>query len=158
MNIVTNYSTTIVTIFQNVIKDYERDLEEIKRIEDCLNDLNHEIELSSQKDMYKGWKLYKEIRDLRIERRRCKEEVELLKEMYEYLTSQQSQTFKNRIQQIQGNATRLREAQERRTYKPRQRTDLTIEGQTSTEQKSFEEMIDEFNKNKAYVKSGKLRK
>jgi hypothetical protein len=108
--------------------------------------------------MYSGYKLYRQIRELRIERRRAKEEVELLKEIYEYFTSQQGQAFKNKLQQIQSNAAKLRDKQERRTYTPRSRTDLTIEGQTSTEQKSFEEMIDEFNKSKAYIKGGKLRK
>ena len=157
-NIINNYSSSVVTIFQNVIKDYERDLDVIKDIEDQLNDLSHEIELSKPKDMYSGYKLYRQIRELRIERRRAKEEVELLKEIYEYFTSQQGQAFKNKLQQIQSNAAKLRDKQERRTYTPRSRTDLTIEGQTSTEQKSFEEMIDEFNKSKAYIKGGKLRK
>ena len=36
MDIIENYSTTVVTIFQNVVKDYERDLERIKEIEDEL--------------------------------------------------------------------------------------------------------------------------
>ena len=158
MNIVTNYSTTIVSIFHDVIKNYERNEEDIKRIEGELNDLVHEIELSSSKNMYQGWLLYKQIRDLRIERRRCKEENELLKEMYEFFSTQQSQTFKNKIQQIQGNAAKLRETQERRTYKPRQRDDLTCTGYTSTVHKPFEEMLKDFNKTKVSVQNGKLRK
>ena len=65
-NIVNNYSSTIITIFQEVIKNYERDLEIIKETEEELNDLNHEIELSSPKDMYQGYLLYKAIRETRI--------------------------------------------------------------------------------------------
>lgn len=158
MNIVDNYSTTIVSIYQSVIQNYERDLKDIKRIEEELNDIFHEIELSSAKDMYSGYLMYRSIRELRIERRRCKEEVELLKDMYEYFKSKQGQEFKNKIQQLQGDAARLRKVQGQRTYKPRQRDDLTIEGQTSNEQKSFEQMISEFNKNKAYMRGGKMRK
>lgn len=158
MNIVDNYSTTIVSIYQSVIQNYERDLKDIKRIEEELNDIFHEIELSSAKDMYSGYLMYRSIRELRIERRRCKEEVELLKDMYEYFKSKQGQEFKNKIQQLQGDAARLRKVQGQRTYKPRQRDDLTIEGQTSNEQKSFEQMISEFNKNKAYMRGGKTRK
>ena len=90
LNIVENYSTTIVTIYQNVIRDYEYDLEEIKRIEGELNDLMHEIELGTSRNVCQGYSLYKQIRDLRIERRRCKEEAEILKDMYEYFKS----TFK----------------------------------------------------------------
>lgn len=158
MNIVNNYSSTMITIYQSVVKDYERNVEDIKRIEDELNDLNHEIELSCPKDMYKGYLLYKQIRDLRIERRRCKEENELLKDMYEYFKGQQGQAFKSKIQQIQGNAAKLREVQERRVYTPRQRNDLTCTEETSTAHKPFEQMLDEFNRSKAYMKGGKLRK
>lgn len=158
MNIVNNYSSTMVTIFQDVTRNYERNLEEIKRIEEELNDLNHEAELSEPKNMYQGYLLYKSIRELRIERRRAKEENELLKDMYEYFKSQQGQAFKSKIQQIQGNAAKLRDVQERRTYVPRQRDDLTITDQHSTAHKPFEEMLKEFNETKISTKNGKLRK
>lgn len=158
MNIIENYSTTMVTIYQSVIKDYEKDLERIKEIEDELQDIFHEIEMSPSKNMYAGYLFYKRIRELRIERRRCKEQTEVMKETYEFFKSQQGQSFKNKIQQLQGNAAKLRDVQEKRTYKPRQRDDLTIEGMTSSEHASFEDMMKEFNKNKAFMKGGKLRK
>lgn len=158
MNIVNNYSSTIVSIFQDVVKNYERNESDIKRIEDELNDISHEIELSNAKDMYKGWQMYKLIRDLRIERRRAKEENELLKDMYKFFTSQVGQEFKNKVQQIQGNAAKLREVQEHRTYTPRQRDDLTCTDKTSTEHKPFQQMLAEFNKTKITMKNGKLRK
>ena len=158
MNIIENYSTTIVTIYQNVIKDYERNLERIKEIEDELNDINHEIEFSSPKNMYLGYLLYKRIKELRIERRRCKEEAEIMKETYDFFIGQQAQSFKNKMQQLQGNAAKLRKTQEGRTYIPRQRSDLTIEGMTSSEHASFEDMMKEFNKTKISMKNGKLRK
>lgn len=66
MNIINNYSTTIVSIFQDVINNYERNLEIIKQAEEELMDLEHEIELSAPKDMYKGYLVYKEVRDVRI--------------------------------------------------------------------------------------------
>ena len=158
MDIIENYSTTIVTIYQNVLKDYERDLERIEEIQGELQDIMHEIELSSPKDMYNGWLLYKRIRELRIERRRCKEQTELMKEAYDFFKSQQGQSFKNKMQQLQSNAAKLRKTQESRTYTPRQRNDLTIGGMTSSEQKSFEEMMKEFKETKISMKNGKLRK
>lgn len=158
MNIVNNYSSTMVTIFQDVTRNYERNLEDIRRIEEEINDLNHEIELSEPKNMYQGYLLYKAIRELRIERRRAKEENELLKDMYEYFKSQQGQAFKSKIQQIQGSAAKLRDVQERRTYVPRQRDDLTITDQHSTAHKPFEEMLKEFKETKISTKNGKLRK
>ena len=86
-NIVNTYCSTMVTITTDIIKNYERNTENIKRIEDELNDIMHEVELSKPKDLYHGWIMYKTIRDLRIERRRCKEENELMKDMYEYFKS-----------------------------------------------------------------------
>lgn len=158
VNIVNNYSSTMITIMQSVVKDYERNLEIIKQAEEELADLNHEAELGEARDMYKGWQLYRSIREVRIRRRAAKEENELLKEMYEFFKSQTGQSFKTKIQQIQGGAAKLREIQEHRVYTPKQRSDLTCTEQTSTAHKPFEQMLAEFNQNKAYVKGGKLRK
>ena len=158
MNIVNTYSSTIVTIYKEVCEQYERNLEDIKRIEGELNALNHEAELSAPKDMYKGYLIYKQIRDLRIERRRCKNENELLKDMYEFFKGQQGQSFKNKVQQIQGGAAKLYEAQERRIYVPRQRNDLTITDQHSEAHRPFEDLLKEFNETKVTMKGGKLRK
>ena len=97
MNIVNNYSSTIVTIYQDVVKNYEHNMEKIKCIEDELNDLNHEAEFSKPKDMFSGYKIYKQIRDLRIERRRMKEENELLKDMYDFFTGQHTQQCRLQI-------------------------------------------------------------
>lgn len=158
MNIVNNYSSTMVQIIQDVVKNYERNEDRIRCIEEELNDLNHEIELTPSKNMYSGYLLYKSIRELRIERRRCKEENELMKDMYEYFKGQQGEAFKKKIQQIQGNAARLREVQEHRTYTPRQRNDLTCTDQTSTAHKPFEQMLKDFNKTKVTMQGGKLRR
>ena len=122
-NIVNNYISTMMTIYNDVIKAYERNLEVIKQTEDELNDLNHEIELSSPKDMYKGYLLYKD-----------------------------------KMQQLQGSAAKLRTTQESRTYVPRQRNDLTITDVHSTASKPFEELLADFNKTKMTKQGGKLRK
>lgn len=157
-NIVNNYCSTVVTIFQDVKKNYENNLEIIKQTEDELNDLYHECELADPKDMYGGWKVYKAIREARIRRRTAKEENELLKDMYEYFNGQVGQAFKNKIQSIQGAAVKLRTTQESRTYQPRQRDDLTITDKHSSANKPFEQMLKDFNQSKAYVQGGKLRR
>jgi hypothetical protein len=157
-NIVNNYSSSIVTIYQNVIQTYERNIEIIKQSEEELNDLYHEAELSSPKDMYKGYLVYKAIRETRIRRRTAKEENELLSDMYDYLKSPAGQSFKSKIQSIQGSSVKLRAAQESRTYQPRQRNDLTITNKHSTANKPFEQMLADLNKNKPYMQGGKLRK
>jgi hypothetical protein len=157
-NIVNNYCTTMVTIFQDVKKNYENNLETIKQTEDELNDLYHECELADPKDMYNGWKMYRAIREARIRRRTAKEENEILKDMYEYLNGQAGQSFKSKMQSIQGSAAKIRSTQEARTYQPRQRDDLTITDKHSNANKPFEEMLKEFNKTKVGMQNGKLRK
>ena len=158
MNIVNNYCSTMVTIFQDVKKNYENNLEIIKTTEEELNDLYHECELADPKDMYNGWKMYRAIREARIRRRTAKEENEVLKDMYEYLNGQAGQSFKSKVQSIQGSAAKIRSAQETRIYQPRQRDDLTITDKHATATKPFEEMLKDFNKTKVTMQGGKLRK
>ena len=157
-NIVGDYSTTIIDIFKDVVTNYEHNLEIIKQTEDSINDINHEIELSAPKDMYKGYMMYKTLRELRLERRCAKEENELLQEMYEYITSQTGKEFKSKMQKIQGHSVEIRKKQENRTYTPRQRSDLTITDKTCTAYKPFEQMLKEFNQTKVTMQGGKLRK
>ena len=157
-NIVNNYCSTLVTIFLDVKKNYERNTEIIKECEETINDLNHEIELSEPKNAYQGYLLYKEIRELRIRRRTAKNENELMKDMYDYLISQQGQQFKNKIQQIQGASAKVQNAQETRTYTPRQKDNLTITDRTCETNKPFEELLKDFKKTKVEIRGGKLRK
>ena len=140
------------------MENYEKNLDVIKQTEEELNDLYHEAELASPKDMYKGYLVYKAIRDTRIKRRTAKEENELLRDMYDYLNSPAGQAFKSKIQSIQGNAVKLRNTQESRTYVPRQRSDLTIADHHSNANKPFETMLKEFNQTKVTMQNGKLRK
>lgn len=157
-NIIDDYSTAILGIFKDVVSNYERNLEIIKQTEDELNDINHEIEFSTPKDMYRGYTMYKTIRELRLKRRCAKEENELMQEMYDYITSQTGIEFKARMQKIQGHSIDVSKKQENRTYVPRQRTDLTITDQTCKAYKPFEEMLRDFNKTKVTMHGGKLRK
>lgn len=157
-NIVNNYASTVITILKDVITNYERNLTIIKQTEEELNDINHEIELSEAKDMYKGYLMYKEIRELRRKRRQAKDENEVLQELYEYAISQNGQGVKAAFQKMQGHSVKIRETQESRIYIPRRRTDLTIANQTCTAYKPFEEMLADFNKTTFTKKGGKLRK
>ena len=157
-NIVNNYGSTIAQIFKDVIDNYERNIEIIKECEDELNDLGHEAEFDPHKDLYRGWKVYKDIGAARIRRRTAKEENELMQDLYDYLKGQQGQAFKNKIQDIQGKSVKLRAVQEARTYHPRRRTDLTVADKGRGEQQPFEQMLADFKKTKVKNVGGKLRK
>lgn len=157
-NIVNNYCSTFIQIANDVVKKYESNVEVIKQTEDELTDVYHEIELGKPQDLYGGYKLYKQVKDLRMRRRQAKDENDLLKDMYEYIKSQSGQSFKSKMQSIQGNSVKVYEAQSRRTYTPRQRSDLTITDRTCETIKPFEELMREFKKDKVTMQNGKLRK
>ena len=157
-NIVNNYSSTFIQIFNDVVKKYESNLEIIKQTEDSLTDTYHEIELGKNQDMYHGYLLYKQVKDLRMKRRQAKDENDLLRDMYEYIKSQNGQSFKTKIQSIQGNSVKVYEAQARRTYTPRQLDNLTITDKTCEVNRPFEDLLRDFKKDKVTVQNGKLRK
>lgn len=157
-NIVVDYSTNIIDIFKDVVKRYQTNLEIIKQTEDELNDINHEIELSSPKDMYHGYLLYKTLRELRVRRRQAKDENEILSEMYFYITSQNGIEVKTKMQKLQGHAVDTERKLNNRSYCPRQRSDLTITDVSPVSNKPFEQLMKEFKETKVTTKNGKLRK
>ena len=157
-NIVNNYSSNIIQIFNDVVKKYESNLDVIKQTEDSLTDVYHEIELGRNQDMYHGYLLYKQVKELRMKRRQAKDENDLLKDMYEYIKSQQGQSVKTKIQSIQGSSMKVYEAQSKRTYTPRQLDNLTITNKTCEVHAPFEDMMREFKKEKVTMQNGKLRK
>ena len=157
-NIVNQYSSTFVQIFNDVVRRYESNLDIIKQTEEALTDVEHEIELGSSRDMYRGYLLYKQIKDLRMKRRQCKDENQLLQDMYDYIKSPQGQSFKNKIQSIQGSSAKIYESQAHRTYTPRQLNNLTIANKTCEVHPPFEDLLAQFNENKATVRNGMLRK
>ena len=157
-NIVNNYCSTLIQIATDVVKKYESNVEIIKKTEDELNNVYHEIELGKPQDLYGGYKLYKQVKDLRMQRRQAKDENDLLKDMYDYIKSQPGQSFKSKIQSIQGSSAKVYEAQNRRTYNPRQRSDLTITNKTCEVNRPFEDLMREFKQTKVTMQGGKLRK
>lgn len=157
-NIVVEYSTNIINIFNDVEKRYESNLEIIKQTEDEINDINHEIELSSPKDMYHGYLMYKTLRELRIRRRQAKDENDVLYEMYCYITSQNGIEVKTKMQKLQGHAVDTERKLNNRSYCPRQRSDLTITDVSPVSNKPFEQLMKEFKETKVTTKNGKLRK
>lgn len=154
-NTVSDYAGHIVAMYKDVVATYEKNAETIKRIDRELVDIEHAIELGPSQNAYQGYLLYKQIRELRIERRACKNANELMKDMYEYLRSKPAQDFKAQMQQLQSNANKLQETQEHRVYTPRERHDLDVGAKPTQD---FEAMLKEAQKNKPRVKNGKLRK
>lgn len=143
-NPVEMYVDSINSIFTDISNTYNNSIEEIKEVEQSLTDLLHEIELSSDKDMYQGYLLYKEIKALRIRRRQAKERVELLKGMYDFVNGNQVAQIKNTLGQLKGNSKKTLSHQNNRVYSARQHDDLTIENKHT----DFEDLMKKFNETK----------
>ena len=153
-NPVEMYVDSINSIFTDISNTYNNSIEEIKEVEQSLMDLLHEIELSSDKDMYQGYLLYKEIKTLRIRRRQAKEKAELLKGIYDFANGSQVAQIKNTLGQLKGNSKKTLSHQNNRVYSARQRDDLTIENKHT----DFEDLMKKFNETKITSRKGKLRK
>lgn len=130
-NPVEMYVDSINSIFTDISNTYNNSIEEIKEVEQSLMDLLHEIELSSDKDMYQGYLLYKEIKTLRIRRRQAKEKAELLKGIYDFVNGNQVAQIKNTLGQLKGNSKKTLSHQNNRVYSARQRDDLTYNSKKS---------------------------
>lgn len=157
-NIVNNYCSTIIQMYQSVIANYELNQDIIKQADEETQDLLHELELSEPKNAREGYLIYKQLRDVRQRRRLAKDENKLMQNMYDYFKTQSGQLFKREIQKIQGSAAKEYEHQENRRYIPKQRDDLTITNQTCLANRPFEELMKEFKQDKITVQNGKLRK
>lgn len=62
---------------------YEDDRYRLSELENKIQDLLHFTEMAKPRDIQGGYKLYKEIAEIRKERRACKNEIDLLAPVYE---------------------------------------------------------------------------
>lgn len=67
-----------------MVNRYEQNDTRLKEIETELCDLEHYMEIAPLQSAPKGYKLYRKLRELRIERRACKNENDLLRPVYDY--------------------------------------------------------------------------
>ena len=80
-NIVEKYIDTILFIVSEVKKNYAKSSEDIVTTTQEQEDIEHEIELADKADRTVGYRLYRELRDIRQRRRMAKNQNKLLKEI-----------------------------------------------------------------------------
>jgi hypothetical protein len=114
----------LIKIFSDVCDTFEQNYETVNRCDKEAQDLLHEIELSEKQTKAGGFKLYKELREVRRERRRARDENELLQPLVDVL--KQQETFRLRLYKVHDRIKELARQQGERTYKARVRDDLTI--------------------------------
>lgn len=68
---------------RNMLSRYQYDKEEYAHTEQEMQDILHYIEMGSDKSANAGYKLYKELAEIRRKRRICKNEMDLLQPIYD---------------------------------------------------------------------------
>lgn len=68
---------------RQAISRYEGDKDRLSELDSQMQDVLHFIEMSKDKDVQHGYKLYKKLCEIRRERRACKNEIDLLYPVYE---------------------------------------------------------------------------
>lgn len=124
MNVVSECVSPILSIWDRVIRTYEQNEEIIRQAEAESQDLLHEIELAAPKNGPQGYLLYKALRDARVRRREAKNENELLAPLYQFCKDQVE--VRKELQKIQGAGDRTADRLAKRSYHPKERSDLTI--------------------------------
>lgn len=107
-------------VFVNYPKRYETATEELRKVENEIQDILHVIEFCSL-DAIKMTEKYKELKALRVKRRELKDELELLGEVKSFLAHQKpsEKIINNTIGKIRSTLER----QHNRTYTMRVRKD-----------------------------------
>lgn len=92
---------------RQALSQYNYNKEELVTIENKQQDLLHFIELSKNKDALTGYKLYKELCELRRRRRQCKNEMDLLAPVYDMFNGT---SVLDQLANVQGSCKRAKQA------------------------------------------------
>lgn len=98
---------------RNVISRYEDNQKLQSDLEAETQDLLHYVELSDNMNACMGNNMYKKMREIRRKRRACKNEIDLLKPLYEYLSDKK---MLSELAQIQGKCHTAKEVISARQY------------------------------------------
>jgi len=106
-----------------VEKDWSTWITDIQQCESETQDLLHEIELTKF-DVQRGYRLAKQLQEVRQRRRRLKDTVELFRNIKDFLDC--NKQLKISLFKTLTSMERVEENQGQRMYAPRVRTDITL--------------------------------
>jgi predicted nucleic acid-binding Zn-ribbon protein len=108
-----------VKVFESTKSTYNYLTSQQPSIEGEIQDLLHEVEFGEQKGRTDAARMYRELRRLRIERRRVQNELEAMEPILKWFRAHAD--TRNELTQLLGQARRTLVAQENRIYCPRSR-------------------------------------
>lgn len=98
---------------REMVSRYDADREELSRLENEMQDLLHYMEMSKNKNANEGFKLYKKLREVRKQRRIRKNEIELLRPVYEMFTETK---ILDQMGNLQGQCKSIKQSIDNRGY------------------------------------------
>lgn len=101
-----------------IITRYEGNIECIRKRDGDTQDILHEIELSGAKNARDGYVLYKKLKLVREDRRRAKDENEILEPFVQWI-KKNNKPVNNELAQVQGRCSTKQKQMENRIYHPR---------------------------------------
>lgn len=107
-----------VKMMEEVPKDYAWNYEEVNRMDKLTQDYLHKLELDNL-DYKERAKVATQIAKCRQARRACKDTVEVLKPLVEFLESEKGKALYNLVREALGKTRKVEERMETRTYVPR---------------------------------------
>lgn len=109
---------TILQAISYILDTYPANYDKIGELEKQQCDLLHQIEFEPIVPP-RGYKMLRELKEMRLERRKLKDENELLKPLYDYLNTGNAQNFTVGMVNNLGKAKRRNEQLGNREYSPR---------------------------------------
>ena len=98
---------------RSAVTRYEENERRWQEYDQETQDLLHVIELSDNLNASKGYDMYRRLAAVRRERRQCKNEMDLLKPVYDFFSDKQTI---NQLAQVQGKCRVCKEAVDSRSY------------------------------------------
>lgn len=104
---------TFCSFIRDVISTYEENQRRQEEAETMETDIEHAIELAPKLTEKEKKALYQKLTDVLQTRRACKSENEILQPLYNYFNDK---VLLNKLSQLQGNASTMKEITTNRTY------------------------------------------
>lgn len=98
---------------RSAVTRYEENERRWQEYDQETQDLLHVIELSDNLNASKGYDMYRRLAAVRRERRQCKNEMDLLKPVYDFFADKQTI---NQLAQVQGKCRACKETVDSRSY------------------------------------------
>ena len=105
-------------MLEDAQKDYAWNCDEMKRMDDLTQDYLHKLELDGL-DYKERAKVATQLMKCRQSRRECKDTIEVLEPLMQFLYSDRGKSLYNQFRETLGKTRKVEERMETRTYIPR---------------------------------------